>query len=519
MRIYKNIKIINICLIVAILINLIIVTNKVEAATFTVTSSKSTVTVGDTFTVTIDGTGLTGKYSITGNSNVTISGDTSPWIENTKATVTCTAKSEGTATVTVTPVTVADSATGVDQSLSAKSVNVTVKAKETTPPPSNGGSTGGNTGGSTGGNTGGGTTTTPTAPKFTDVSKTVYTNTDNVNLRASWSTSSAATTVPKGTELRLTGTSTEKVNGYVWYRVTYNGQIKYVSKDLITETKPEGKSSNANLKTLAIEGVELTPAFSADVTEYSIKLENFEATDINVTAEAEDEKSVVKLVGNTDLKVGENIITVTVTAEDGTTKIYTITAVKEETTAFGLSSLTIKDVELKGFRAEKYDYKVSFEGLDKLEIEAIASEEGATIEILGNENLVEGENLITIIVTSADGSKTATYQIKATKLVATAQEEVKEINMKAILISALIALVVLVIIIILIVKYVKRNSLPVVDYEYHDNLDNKEDKNDTEFAKEIAPETDVVKETKVDDLYEEDVDDMPRRRGKGKHSK
>lgn len=438
--------------------------------------------------------------------------------ENTTVKLgTFTANTAGTYTITLSGY-VVDGETLSKTNVSG-SVKITVNEPATTLPPSNGGSTGGNTGGSTGGNTGGGTTTTPTAPKFTDVSKTVYTNTDNVNLRASWSTSSAATTVPKGTELRLTGTSTEKVNGYVWYRVTYNGQIKYVSKELITETKPEEKSNNANLKTLAIEGVELTPAFSTDVTEYSVKLVDFNGTDINVTAEAEDEKSVVKLVGNTDLKVGENIITVTVTAEDGTTKIYTITAVKEETTAFGLSSLTIKDVELKGFLTEKYDYKVSFEGLDKLEIEAIASEEGATIEILGNENLVEGENLITIIVTSADGSKTATYQIKATKLAVTAQEEVKEINMKAILISALIALVVLVIIIILIVKYVKRNSLPVVDYEYHDNLDNKEDKNDTEFANEIAPEIDAVKETKVDDLYEENVDDMPRRRGKGKHSK
>ena len=518
MRMYKNIKVINICLIVAILINLIIVTNKVEAATFAVTSSKSTVTVGDTFTVTIDGTGLTGKYSITGNANVTISGDTSPWIENTKATVTCTGKAEGTATITVTPVTVADSTTGVDQSLSAKSVNVTVKAKETTPPPSNGGSTGG----STGGNTGGGTTTTPTAPKFTDVSKTVYTNTDNVNLRSSWSTSSAATTVPKGTELRLTGTSTEKVNGYVWYRVTYNGQIKYVSKDLITETKPEEKSNNTNLKSLSVEGVELTPAFSSDVTEYSGKLVDFKESYISVLAEAEDEKSIVRIVGDNDIKIGQNVITATVTAEDGTSKIYTITVVNEETTAFGLSSLTIKDVELKGFSTEKYDYKVSFEGLDKLEIEAIASEEGATIEILGNENLVEGENLITIMVTSADGSKTATYQIKATKLAVTAQEEGKEINMKAILISALIALVVLVVIIILIVRYVKRNSLPVVDYGYYDNLNNKEDKNDTEFASEIVPETDVVEETDVeaDELYEEDIDDdTPRKRGRGKHSK
>jgi len=391
-----------------------------------------------------------------------------------------------------------------------------------------GGNTGSNTGGSTGGTTGGGsTTTTPTKPTFKDVSKTVYA-TGDINLRSSWSTSSAAVQVEKGTELRLTGTSTEKVNGYVWYRVTYNGQIKYVSRDLITETKPEEeKSNNANLKTLVIEGAELTPEFNPDVTEYSIKLVDFEDTELKVTAEAEDEKSVVKIDGHTNIKEEENIITVSVTAEDGTSKIYTITVVKETTKAFGLTSLTIKDVELKGFTTEKYEYKVQFEALDKLEIEAIATEEGATIEILGNENLVEGENLITIIVTSADETKTATYQIKATKLAVVAQEETKELDMKAILISALIALVVIVVIIILISRYVKRNSnMPAVDYEYHDNLDNNnQNENNTEFASEITPNTDMVEEkesktSRVDELFAEDVeDDTPKRRGRGKHSK
>lgn len=88
----------------------------------------------------------------------------------------------------------------------------------------------------------------------------------------------------------------------------------------------------------------------------------------------------------------------------------------------------------------------------------------------------------------------AINQIKATKLATVVQEEVKEINIKAILISALIALVVLVIIIILVAKYVKRNSVPVVEYEYHDNLENKQDgKSDVEFSNEIMPETNVIK--------------------------
>lgn len=523
------------CLLMGLLLNTI----SYAAASTDFRAGNTDIKVGKTTTITVDIVNTeTWNLTVTANGGK-LSGTTSSTdaagSEVSKNVISCTFSASAAGTYVIT---LSGSVAGSDLIKQNVSKTITIKVSEETPPPSGGntgGSTGGtsgggttggntgtNTGGSTGGTTGGGTTTTtPAKPTFKDVSKTVYA-TGDINLRSSWSTSSAAVQVEKGTELRLTGTSTEKVNGYVWYRVTYNGKIKYVSKDLITETKPEEeKSKNANLKSLTIEGVDLIPEFNPEVTEYSVKLIDFKDRDLNITAEPEDEKSVVKIVGNTNI-TDENEITITVTAEDGTSKIYTIKAIKETTKAFGLASLTIKDVELKGFSTEKYEYKVQFETLDKLEIEAIATEEGATIEILGNENLKEGENLITIMVTSVDGTKTATYQIKATKLVVVEQEEVKEINMKAVLISGIIALVVLVIIIILITVYVRRNSLPVVDYEYHDNLDNNNE-NDTEFADEIAPNTNSEKEVKtsrVDELFTQDIEeDRPRRRGKGKHSK
>lgn len=319
---------------------------------------------------------------------------------------------------------------------------VTVKAKETPKPPD-----------------GGNTTSKPpvTEPKFTSVSKTVYA-TGDINLRSTWSTSSSATKVAKGTELRLTGTSTEKVNGYVWYRVTYNGQIKYVVNNLVTEKKPEEKSNNTNLKTLSIENVELSPVFSADVLQYTGKINGYEEKEIKVIAEAEDTKSTVKVEGNTNIVVGENIITAEVTAEDGTKKTYKIILTNEkETTSLALQSLKIKDVDLKGFSPDKFEYEVSFKDLEKLEIEAIANEEGAIIEISGNENLIEdGEHLITIMVSSADGTQTVNYQIKANKLKQEAQNIENKLNIKNIIIYGAIALVILVLIILLIVKYVKR---------------------------------------------------------------
>lgn len=481
-----------------------------------ISAGSTNIKVGQTTTITVGISNTeTWNLKVTASGG-TLSGETSSIDaaggEVTKNVISCsfTASKAGTYTITLS-----GKVAGKDLIKQDVSKTITIAVTEETSAPPSGGGTGGNTGGTT--------TPTVTEPTFTSVNKTVYA-TGDINLRSSWSTSSSATKITKGTELKLTGTSTQTVNGYVWYRVEYNGQTKYVSKSLITETKPEEneeKSNNTNLKTLKIEGGELTPTFSSNVTEYSIKLVNHTENEIKVTAEAEDDKSTVKIEGNKNTALGENVIVITVTAEDGTTKIYTVTATKEEATALGLSSLIIKDVEFDTFNSTIFEYKIDFENLDKLEIEAVANQEGATVEIIGNENLVDGENIITIIVTSADGSETVTYQIKANKLNTVINEE-KQLNITNILISGGIALVVLIIIIILIIKYVKRNNNSAIDYVYQDNL-NKKDINikedDVEIAEEIAP-SENVKENKssVDDLFVNE-EETQKRRGKGKHSR
>lgn len=84
-----------------------------------------------------------------------------------------------------------------------------------------------------------------------------------------------------------------------------------------------------------------------------------------------------------------------------------------------LTNLTIKGYELNPeFSSEVYSYELKSElanEIEELEITAIANLEGATIDIQGNKELKTGENIITIVVKSADGGKTATYQIKVVK--------------------------------------------------------------------------------------------------------
>lgn len=356
-------------------------------------------------------------------------------------------------------------------------------------------------------------------PSFKSTNQTVYA-TGNINLRSSWSTSSSATRVSKDTEMTLTGTSSEKINGYIWYRVSYNGQTKYVASSLVTTTKPEDEDekTNANLKSLEVEGFSISPSFSASTLEYTMQVE-MDTEKLKVNAQAESEKATVKIEGNETIVEGENIVKVIVTAEDGTTtKTYTIKVTKQEK-VFGLKSLNIKDTDISDmFKTDVYEYSINIKNIDQLDIEAVATEEDAIIEILGNENLQEGENIITIIVTSKDEKNTITYQIKATKLLVTEQQtEAKTIDKMSIIYAVVggLALIALVIVVIYTIKHRKQNMY----YNNEDDFDyypeNSEEKD--EYYPEDLPEKKVKQDVDIQEESKELNDEKAKNNDKANY--
>lgn len=356
-------------------------------------------------------------------------------------------------------------------------------------------------------------------PSFRSTNQTVYA-TGDINLRSSWSTSSSATRVSKDTEMTLIGTSSEKINGYIWYRVSYNGQTKYVASSLVTTTKPEDEDekTNANLKSLEVEGFSISPSFSASTLEYTMQVE-MDTEKLKVNAQAESEKATVKIEGNETIVEGENIVKVIVTAEDGTTtKTYTIKVTKQEK-VFGLKSLNIKDTDISDmFKTDVYEYSINIKNIDQLDIEAVATEEDATIEILGNENLQEGENIITIIVTSKDEKNTITYQIKATKLLVTEQQtEAKTIDKMSIIYAVVggLALIALVIVVIYTIKHRKQNMY----YNNEDDFDyypeNSEEKD--EYYPEDLPEKKVKQDVDIQEESKELNDEKAKNNDKANY--
>ena len=104
-------------------------------------------------------------------------------------------------------------------------------------------------------------------------------------------------------------------------------------------------------------------------------------------------------------------------------------------------------------------------------MEATATNPEYTVEITGNDGLKEGENIITILVTDADGENVATYQVTVNKslvdeeAIAREQEEArqKEEQRKMIIIGVAVGVVALIIIIALIVRH-KRNKAWAEEY-------------------------------------------------------
>lgn len=86
--------------------------------------------------------------------------------------------------------------------------------------------------------------------------------------------------------------------------------------------------NNTNLEVLAVQNALLNPPFNANVTNYNIEVSN-QTTSLNTFAAPENENASIEIVGKDDLKEGENLIKVTVTAQDGVSKkVYEINAHK-----------------------------------------------------------------------------------------------------------------------------------------------------------------------------------------------
>ncbi|MBP5160035.1 MAG: cadherin-like beta sandwich domain-containing protein [Lachnospiraceae bacterium] len=111
-------------------------------------------------------------------------------------------------------------------------------------------------------------------------------------------------------------------------------------------TSPVVASSDATLADLRCNPGTLDPEFDAKKTEYKVFVGN-ETTKLIVSAHASDLASTISLEGNNDLIVGQNRITVTVTAENGNEMKYVIYCVREELPTTPTPEPTVSETEVE----------------------------------------------------------------------------------------------------------------------------------------------------------------------------
>lgn len=197
-----------------------------------------------------------------------------------------------------------------------------------------------------------------------------------------------------------------------------------------TPTTPT-KSSDATLKSITVGGKNYTNP-KTDITASNV---SSDTSSIKINAQTTDSKAQVTGIGTKELVTGTNKFTLKVTAENGTTKTYTIRITrlaeekvtpnvveenqpgeqKIEEQVLRLSSLALTGVELTPeFNSEVFEYTANIENVNEINVEAISNIEDALIEITGNTELLEGENII--IVKVAKGESIVEYKIILNKI-------------------------------------------------------------------------------------------------------
>ena len=187
-------------------------------------------------------------------------------------------------------------------------------------------------------------------------------------------------------------------------------------KNILISANNNTNKNNANLSKLQINQEGLTPNFNKDKTNYCVTVSD-KVGELKITAEPEDLNAKVSIVGNTELKNGDNKIDITVTAQNGNKKVYTIIVTKtsdpEKSNSY-LLNLIVENATLSPvFSKEEFNYNCGTVGknIDTLKILAFGENENVKIDIIGNDKLKYGDNKIDIKVTSEDGTTTKVYCI------------------------------------------------------------------------------------------------------------
>ncbi len=178
------------------------------------------------------------------------------------------------------------------------------------------------------------------------------------------------------------------------------------NKDYKINIVYNGKSSNkssSRLKSLKLNSGNLT--FDPTITEYRMYVPN-SLEKLEVTAVAEDSNADVKVENPETLQIGDNKVTITVTATDGTSTIYTLKIIKKETNEISTNNY-LKSLKITGYDIEfsrtTQEYEIDLGNRTYLNINAVAEDSNAEVT-MDNTKYLTKDSIIHIMVRAEDGS-------------------------------------------------------------------------------------------------------------------
>ena len=210
--------------------------------------------------------------------------------------------------------------------------------------------------------------------------------------------------VAPGTNIKISYTGVAATDGKGDINVGTVSYSKTVAEPLSTENK---------LESLTVSNATISPAFSANTTSYTASVP-FSVSKLDVKATAVDSKAKVS-ISSPNLKAGGTTkVTVTVTAESGAKKTYTISVKREADPNYQASGNNqLSNISVDGFLlSPKFDTNTTnyvvwapYETTN-VTVKGTASDKKASVEVVGGDNLAAGQdNTVKVICTAENGDK------------------------------------------------------------------------------------------------------------------
>jgi hypothetical protein len=178
-------------------------------------------------------------------------------------------------------------------------------------------------------------------------------------------------------------------------------------------------SVNNLLSSLTVTNATLAPAFDANTTTYTTDVP-FDVTNLTLTAKAADAKARVAIDNKALAVGGVTDVKVTVTAESGAQRVYTISVTRANDPNYVPQTIsTLADLTVSGFllsplfNATDMTYLVwlPYE-VESITVNAVPSDPKASFEAVGESVLVAGkDNIVTVVCTAEDGKTKTPYTL------------------------------------------------------------------------------------------------------------